>query len=223
MIRKASTGLTVAVFSLLMLGGCETLVRDSMQTGWQEIPPGSTLTLNRSMTIPPGRARAFFVIPKNQRDARSSGAGTSCALEVRRIDQEAAQTIPAVAFRITRVQNYVALVANDRPAGSRDAAVRFRLAEHGGSSGDGGSQMIRQGYHLWLQSAEAPNVMRMTCLGWLDEPASTRSPTLAEIRAVLGEAATLQVATGTPEPETVDSGMTRSTWFSIQAWQDGHQ
>ncbi len=223
MTSKASTGLTVALFSLLMLGGCETLVRESMHTGWQEIPPGSTLTLNRSMLIPPGRARVFFVIPKNQRDARSSGTGTSCALEVRRIDQEAVQTIPAVSFRITRVQNTVALVSNEPPDGALDTTLRFRLAEHGGSSGDGGSQMIRQGYHLWLQSAEAPNVMRMTCLGWLDEPASTRSPTLAEIRAVLGETATLDVATGTPGAQSADSGMTRSTWFAIHAWQDEHQ
>lgn len=222
MTAKAFTGLTVALFSLLMLGGCETLVRDSVQTGWLEIPPGSTLTLNRSMSIQPGRARVFFVSPKNQRDARQGGAGTSCALEVRRIDPEAVQTIPAVAFRIMRMQNYVAHVANDRPAGSRDAAVRFRLAEHGGGD-SGGSQMIRQGYHLWLQSEEAPNVMRMTCLGWLDDPASTRPPTLAEIRAVLGEAATLEVATATPSPESADSGLMRSVWISVQAWQEGHQ
>jgi hypothetical protein len=95
-------------------------------------------------------------------------------LEVRRIDQDGVQTIQPGVIGISRVQSYIALVSYNRPKTEPDGGVRFQLAGHGDS---GGSQMIRQGYHFWL-----------------DDPAYTRPPTLEEIRAVLGEAATLDVA-----------------------------
>lgn len=180
LIRSSALGLLA-----LVLGGCQTLVRESTQTGWVEIPPGSTLTLNRPVSIQPGRARALVV----DRGSRG-GDGTSCVLEVRRIDSEGIQNIPSGVIPITRVQNYVALVSSRVPEPSPIAGVHFQLAGHGDS---GGSQMIRQGYHFWLADSHDPNLMRMTCLGRLDDPAYTRAPTLAEIRAVLGDLATLDV------------------------------
>ncbi|QVL49045.1 MAG: hypothetical protein KFB96_00425 [Thiocapsa sp.] len=180
-----STVLGALVF---LIGGCQTLVRESVETGWVEIPAGSTLTLNRPVSIPPGRARAFLM----DRGVRgASGGGTSCVLEVRRIDDEGTQNIPAGEIPITRVQNYLALVSSRVPTTAPDRGVRFQLAAHGDS---GGSQMIRPGYHFWLDDSHDPNLLRMTCLGRLDDPAYTRAPTLAEIRAVLGDVATLKVA-----------------------------
>ena len=175
---------------LFLIGGCQTLVRESVETGWVALPAGSTLTLNRPVSIPPGRARVFL----SDRGARGAGGGTSCVLEVRRIDHEGIQSIPVGEIPITRVQNYVALVSGRVPTPSLDRSLRFQLAGHGDS---GGSQMIRPGYHFWLDDSHDPNLMRMTCLGRLDDPAYTRAPTLAEIRAVLGDVATLTVALAT--------------------------
>jgi hypothetical protein len=172
----------------LLIGGCQTLVRESVETGWVEIPPGSTLTLNRTLSIPPGQARVFL----SDRGARGAGGGgTSCVLEVRRIDAEGTQSIPPGEIPIIRVQNYLALVSSRVRTPGPVEGVRFQLAAHGDS---GGSQMIRPGYHFWLDDSHDPNLMRMTCLGRLDDPAYTRAPTLAEIRAVLGDVATLKVA-----------------------------
>ncbi|WP_296805615.1 hypothetical protein [Thiocapsa sp.] len=183
LIRSAVLGGLV-----FLIGGCQTLVRESVETGWVEIPAGSTLTLNRPVTFPPGRARVFL----SDRGARGAGGGgTSCVLEVRRIDDEGTQSIPAGAIPITRVQNYLALVSGRIPTPGPGEGVRFQLAGHGDS---GGSQMIRPGYHFWLDDSHDPNLMRMTCLGRLDDPAYTRAPTLAEIRAVLGDVATLTIA-----------------------------
>jgi hypothetical protein len=182
--------LVALLLSSLALAACDTLVRESMDTGWVEIPPGSTLTLNRPVTIPPGRARAVLADPGSR--GRRQTSGTSCVLEVRRIDHDGIQTIRPGVIGITRVQNYVALVSsNDRPKTNLDGGVRFQLAGHGDS---GGSQMVRPGYHLWLDGSHDPNLMRMTCLGRLDAPAYTRAPTLSEIRAVLGDLASLDVA-----------------------------
>ncbi|MFB1490715.1 MAG: hypothetical protein AADX98_27220, partial [Thiocapsa sp. C3-3m] len=119
------------------------------------------------------------------------GFPTSCVLEVRRIDEQVTQSIPAGEIPITRVQNYVALVSSRVPTPAPGEGVCFQLAGHGDS---GGSQMIRPGHHFWLDDSHDPNLMRMTCLGRLDDPAYTRAPTLAEIRAVLGDVATLKVA-----------------------------
>jgi hypothetical protein len=182
LIRSAAVGWLV-----FLIAGCQTLVRESMETGWVEVPAGSTLTLNRPVSIPPGRARVFLT----DRGARGAGGGTSCVLEVRRIDHEGSQSISAGEIQITHVQNYVALVSSRVPTQGPGEGVRFQLASHGDS---GGSQMIRPGYHFWLDDSHDPNLMRMTCLGRLDDPAYTRAPTLAEIRAVLGDVATLKVA-----------------------------
>ncbi|MCG6895754.1 MAG: hypothetical protein LJE61_10660 [Thiocapsa sp.] len=180
--------LTFGLLMTLMLGACETRVRESIPGHWVTIPAGSTLRLNRAIPIPQGRARAFFV----GGGARASGASqdASCALEVRRIDHAGIQTVAPGVIRITRVQDYVALVADRRTVPGATGGVRFRLAGHGDS---GGSQMIQQGYHFWLDDSRQPNLMRLTCLGRLDDPAYTRPPTIAEIQAALGELATLEL------------------------------
>lgn len=98
------------------------------------------------------------------------------------------QTIQPQTFRITRVANDWTEVARlQRP-------VHFQLAQSNGGNG-GGTPMIQEGYHLWLSGADT-NVMRLTCLGMLDDMWRARAITLAEIRAALGNVATLDIAGG---------------------------
>ncbi len=192
-MRALLPSTAVCLISLL-LGACHTLVRESVPGDWIEIPAGSALRLHQPVQIPPGRTRAFFTA------GRASGASqdATCALEVRRLDPAAIQTVAPARFAITRVQDYVALVSKaDRPP-DEDRHVRFQLASHGDS---GGAPMIRFGYHFWLDERQDPNVMRLTCLGRHDEPASTRPPTLVEIQAVLGDQATLERAGAAAVPE----------------------
>ena len=171
--------------TVLLLGACQTLVRESVPGEWVVIPPGSALRLNQPIQIPPGRTRAFFT------SGRSAAIDASCMIEVRRLDPDKRQTVQPGRYGITRVQDYVALVSSvDRPPGT-DGQVRFQLAGHGDS---GGAPMVRFGYHFWLDNRQDPNLMRLTCLGRHDEPASTRPPTLVEIQAVLGDQATLELA-----------------------------
>lgn len=168
---------------MLWLAGCETLVRESEPGDWVPIPPQSHLNLLRPVTIQPGRTRALIA----QGDAARTG--TTCALEVRRLDHESGQSVEAGRYRITRVQNYLALVSSVLPSWRADAP-RVLLAGHGDS---GGSQMVRLGYHFWLDGGEDPNLMRLTCLGRMDIPVFTRAPTLAEIRSALDGVAILEL------------------------------
>ncbi|MBK1723922.1 hypothetical protein [Thiocystis violacea] len=185
MTSKSLMRWTVVSLASLLLSGCQTLVRESIPGDWVEISAGSLLRLHRPVQIPVGRARAFFP------SRGTAGGDASCALEVRRIDQEQVQTIAPRQIPITRVQHEVALVSQvaPPPGGER----WFRLAGYGDG---GGSQMVRFGYHFWLHDSQDPNLMRLTCLGRLDDPASTRAPTLAEIQAVLGDQASLEIAGG---------------------------
>ena len=43
--------------------------------------------------------------------------------------------------------------------------------------------MIQEGYHLYLAGGPDPNVMRLTCLGMLDDMWRSRAITLEEIRS----------------------------------------
>jgi hypothetical protein len=174
----------------LVLSGCQTQVRESIPGDWVEIPPGSHLVLYRPVQIPLGRARAFLAgaVPRT--------GEASCMLEVRRVDHDRLQTVAAGRIRITRVQNYLALVSGVEP--HPDTEHRFQLA---GYDGGNGSQMVRFGYHFWLDDSQDPNLMRLTCLGRLDDPAFTRPPTLSEIQAALGDQARIELARGGSKPE----------------------
>ncbi|HYN77079.1 MAG TPA: hypothetical protein VES73_04715 [Lamprocystis sp. (in: g-proteobacteria)] len=181
------SSLTAMLLLAALLAGCVPVeLREDAAGGWTPIPPGSTLTLNRSVQIPQDRARVFFLSGQ----VRPAGAnnGPSCGLEVRRIAREGAQTIQPQTFKITRVQNEWTQVALLQ----RAAPVRFQLAQ-ATDGGSGGTAMIQEGYHLWLSGADA-NVMRLTCLGMLDDMWRARAITVAEIRAALGSVATLEIA-----------------------------
>jgi hypothetical protein len=187
-MRIPKTSWRPALWSVLvgaLVAACGPVeVREDATGAWTPIPPGSTLTLNRPVQIPQERARIFF--RGGEISAAGANMGPSCGLEVREMSMDGPQTVQAGTYRITRVEDYWPQVAWREPP----EAVRFRLA----SSSQGGSPMIQQGYHLYLEGGPDPNVMRLTCLGMLDVMWKARSITLAEIRQALGSVADLKLA-----------------------------
>lgn len=189
----ARTRRLAQILMCAMLAGCQPVqVREDAAGTWTPIPPGSTLTLNQPVQVPQDRARVFF---KGGR-VGSSGAnlGPSCGLEVRALSRDGPQTVESGTYRIDRVENYWTQVAWNEPPGT----VRLRLAT---AESGGGSPMIQEGYHFYLSGGPDPNVMRLTCLGMLDDMWRSRAITLAEIRKSLGAVATLELAgPGSPRP-----------------------
>ncbi len=190
--------------SLAVLAGCQTQVRESDRGPWIAVQPGGTLTLNRPIPIPQDRARVFF----RDGDLQPSGAnlGPSCGIEIRTIPRAGPHVIPAGSFTIARVQTLWTQVAHrdlgrdpgrnlvPDPGGYPDP-VRLQLAS---ATDGGGTPLIQEGYHLWLAGGPDSDVMRLTCLGMLDEMWRARPPTLEEIRGALGDLATLELPANRP-------------------------
>jgi hypothetical protein len=178
-------GLAPILIAALLVGCRPVEVREDAAGTWTAIPPGSTLTLSRPVQIPQDRARIFFL--GGQIRPAGANLGPSCGLEVRTMSRDGPQTVPAGTYRVARVENYWTQVAWREPPGT----IRLRLASN---SSDGGSPMIQEGYHFYLAGGPDPNVMRLTCLGMLDDMWKSEAITLAEIRAALGTVASLELA-----------------------------
>ena len=177
---------TAMLAALLALTGCVPELRESDTGPWVEVHPGGTLTLNRDVRVPKDRARVF--LRGGRLSAQGASLGPSCGLEVRRIGRDGPQSIPAGTWRIGRIQRYWTEVAAipTRPG------IRLRLAQ---SPDGGGNPMVQEGYHFWLEGGPDDNLMRMTCLGLLEDLSEAVPPTRAEIHAALGEIATLELST----------------------------
>jgi hypothetical protein len=181
------------ILALALLLGCETQMRQSDQGPWIPVGPGGVLALNGPVQVPQDRARVFF---RNGRlQPTGANQGPSCGIEIRTIPRDGPHVIPAGSFTITRVQPYWTQVAAIDPDRDR-SAVRLRPAS---APDSGGTPLIQEGYHLWLSDGPDADVMRLTCLGMLDEMWRARPPTLDEIRAALGDLATLELPTN-PTP-----------------------
>lgn len=171
------------VGALAFLVGCQGVsVRESAGGRWEPLPAGSTLTLNRPVDVPQDRARVF--LRSGRLSAQGASLGPSCGLEIRTISRDGPYTIAPGVYSITRVQSVWTQVARRE----RPDKVRFQLAS---APDGGGTPMIQEGYHLWLADGPDTNLMRLTCLGMLDDMPESKPPTLEEIRAALGRVATL--------------------------------
>lgn len=176
-----------AILILPLLIGCQTRMREADPGPWIPVQPGGTLTLSQPVPVPQDRARVFFRGGRLQPTGANSGP--SCGLEIRTLPRTGPHLISAGVYTVTRVEPYWTQVAAVDPGpGPGIPRLRFASATDGG-----GTPLIQEGYHLWLGGGPDPDVMRLTCLGMLDDMWRARPPTLVEIRAALGDLATLDL------------------------------
>jgi hypothetical protein len=164
-------------FAIFVLAGCGNRPVQTADSPYAaERLAGSNFVLKQPLMVPAGRARVFL-----QDGAAVRGFDQyrpHCALEIRSVQHDGFEVVPGV-FRITRVQHSLEQVVD---LGGRDWAwltIGFGLNGFGSSS-------FHEGYHLWLDAPERPQVMRLSCYGTYDRPPDLRPPTLTEIREVLG-------------------------------------
>lgn len=145
-------------------------------------PIGTVIELHTDLTVPPDRARVTI-----QRGAVAPGVHpfeTWCQLEVNDVFPTA-QTVRADTFTVYKVNRETAQVVLASPP----------VMVAGVDTHDGGSSDVTQIWHLWLKSPQQPNVRRLSCGGWFDTPSRALYPSVAEIRAALGEVASLHLPT----------------------------
>ena len=176
---------TLVCLTALLTAACQTgsTVRDEAGGADFRQLQGATLVLTSDLRVPAERARIYL-----QDGVVRSGFNSyrpHCAFEIDAVDHPGT-VIHADRFRVTRVQAttvQVVVASTIRVAGLELAGI-----------GSDGSASYYDGYHFWLASPSQPGVMRMTCYGVFAQPHDLEPPTLADIRAALGEIATIRTA-----------------------------
>lgn len=177
------------VFALvvLSLSGCALVeVEPDPASPFYAVPAGSVVELHRSITIRPGSTRVW--LQRGQPGVGQDWWHPACNLEVNTLDRERAQTVAPGRFEVIRVQqmeDYARL--QTPPMGAITVALRTDYGD------DGGVTWMWLGYHLWLRSAEQPDVRRLTCVGSYARPFEVRPPSIAQIREALGTVASLHL------------------------------
>ena len=170
----------------LTLTACSTpTARQDVTSPYYKVPEDSLLELHQPVKIPPGTTRTWI-----QRGRAVSGFDRywpSCNLEVGRLDRDQAQVIEPDRFVVRRSQ-----FLREEVAG-RMRPLRVASLRVAGMDDDGGHSMIFEGWHLWLESAEQPDVRRLTCRGAFADPWRAEPPSIEQIRAALGAVATLRL------------------------------
>lgn len=168
----------------LLLSACQTssTIRETSDGSVYRQLEGTTLVLNQDLDIAAERARVFI-----QNGAVRSGFDsyrTHCAFEIDDVRHDGA-VIRADSFTVSRVQSAIVQVVMREPL--RVAALMRVDGIDGGGSGS-----YYAGYHLWLASANQPQVRRVSCFGVYAQPYELYPPTVEEIRSALGQIATLE-------------------------------
>ncbi|MFO8005660.1 hypothetical protein [Thioalkalivibrio sp.] len=154
------------------------------------IPEGSMIELHQPLEIRPGTARIW--LQRGRVAAGQDWYAPSCNLEIRTLDREHSQTVAPGSFVIRRVQQMEERVERPHPE-VQLAAVGFSGGLRMGGYDDGGMMGMWRGYHLWLESEEQPDVLRMTCMGAFADPWEVRPPSLEDLRGIFGDIATLHL------------------------------
>ncbi len=186
-MRNTSAIAAALSVALVAIAGCSSTptARRDQSSPYYAVPVGAVLELREPIRIRAGATRSWLQFGKATGD-RFDHYAPNCNVEVRHLDQENVQLVRPGRFTVRRTQQVrEEVVRARRPV--RVAAL-WRV---GGGVDAGGPNLIYEGYHLWLDSPEQPEVMRLTCRGAYAEPSNAKPPSIEEIRSVLGGIATL--------------------------------
>lgn len=183
--------LTTVLLAALILAACQPLVKRDENYPYYHPPAGTTVVVQQSIDVPPGRTRAFFQNGDPVTYAERNRFHPSCEFEILTLDQTV-RTIRPGEFRVKRV-----IIKRDQVADSGKRMVAGIGIGIGLGTGDGPGD-IMEVVEMRLQSADQPDVYRLVCRGGEDNPADARPPSIREMRTALGDYATLELPPETP-------------------------
>lgn len=159
-------------------------------------PAGTTVTLNQSVTIPGERTAVYLQGGEVRSFSEVSQYYPHCKFELRTRAPSVREVRPDT-FTVERVNRETA-VSWSAVIGPRLAAAGAGLVFGGGTEGDGGSPET-YATHLYLHSANQPDVYRLTCQQW-GYPPLGEHVSINDMRRALGAVFTLHT---TPEPGVI--------------------
>jgi hypothetical protein len=194
---------TLAICSVLLLGGCTIPPVSDPASRYYDIPTGSSIKVRQDIEIPLGWARAHLQGGRVVAMAALRRYEPYCEIEVNDVSATPRQVVRAGSFTVMRVwrdqelgaaASGVKLAAHlaDSGIGNRvDFGVGIRLGE---ADRDGGaSQLVLNVVRLSLNSPEQTQVRELRCTaGWADRVLAVY-PTVAEMRGALGELAEIEI------------------------------
>ena len=171
-----------AVVSLSLLAACQQSPVLDEESPRSRIAPGSVLVLHEPLSVPVGHARVFLQDGKVRAKRRIDMYYPHCNFELRTLS-DAPQTIHPGRFTIKAIRWNEEMVVEHGPA-------RPYYTDAG--SGDVSVSLITRLLQHRLEAPQQPELMRLTCHGGFAEPWRAQFPSVAQIRQVLGELATIE-------------------------------
>lgn len=177
----------LAMLLVPLLSACtqHAVVNNDLDYPYNLPPVGSTLTLNKTVSVPAGEVRVFLQHGEVFRKSDFDRYEPSCSLELRKL-ADVPRSIEPDQFIVTKVQRLMQQVVFNR--GPHSGLMKVGLDD------GGGKPMVVHGYHLWLGSDNQPDVMRMTCRGFFDDINRAEPPSLKDVMKSLGDFAELKLA-----------------------------
>jgi hypothetical protein len=173
----------------LVLSGCQsTGYEDNEGSPYYRLPVGSQLTLNRELSVAPGRAAVHIQDGRAVAPSEVRTYEPHCRLALRSLDANA-RTVRPDTFEVIRSYQ------------ERSHDVRLgdvQLARAGGglrlaAFDDAGPSIVAFATRWQLRSATQPDVMLLSC-GRLGYPPQDGHATFADIRRALGSLFTVRPA-----------------------------
>ncbi len=171
----------------LVLAGCGNLARiePDPDNRFYLPPVGTTIEINRELTVPGRWARVFLQRGKPVAYGEVDRYHPSCDFELSTVDPKP-RTIKPDVLTVIDVQPGTQEIVGYR---SVHYASRWLMAYSG--AGSGGQYMIMHTVRMRLESEEQPGMNILTCRGALDDPPNAREPSVNEMRMALGDKATI--------------------------------
>ncbi len=180
----------VSLTFFIFLCACQSLNSQNENSPYYQIPAGSTLTLNKEIDIPAGKAAVYI---QNGQIVESSGQvheyDAYCKLEMRAI-KDVPQPVKADQFVILKAKQETRLSRADFML---LASNNLRLLA---GKMDGGPSQKLQATLLDLRSEKQPEVFRLTCQRWDTRTTVSTPLTVSEIRKALSDVFALKLAGG---------------------------
>ena len=177
----------------IMLGACHTAsyYEGNENSPFYLVPAGSTLTLTRPLTVPADQVAVFLQGGEIVTSGRINQYYPHCKFELRH-RRDAAQNVQADSFAITKVVQEVghSVALDDLRLARTSVGVGIGI-NVGGGWDDGGSLQAFS-TRLRLQSANQPEVFRLSC-GQAALLHEGQHVSIKEMRQALGEIFSLQL------------------------------